>query len=335
MSEKKLRRLVAREDFQTNPTWWVAEEYAIEKVQPEYGGRIEMVVVKRVGRNVTSYFPLTDPDLFSSFARLGRDEYVSDRAILSWVGKHGLLEKMDEGEPPSFIGPVDEEANELWDRYPYGPPEGALEKRPRTPGTRGREPATGLNQSRMPVEDFKAEVDNAHGASLLYSYLADGGVEGVKSLKGRIVELREQQRTKSRTLSGIDRELVARCGDRVDESATMYRKDDYVLWDAATRTLELHVRKKIRRVNIDLASKGYSLYGVPPSPIAYAQSFSCPDLLSAMYLQFYFFMTGALPRRVCANKNCRTIFELTRKDRVYCSTGCRSSGRPSRRSRGR
>ena len=117
------------------------------------------------------------------------------------------------------------------------------------------------------------------------------------------------------------------------KSGVEYHRNNYALWDDATRTLELHVRKKLSNVNLDFAVEGLSVFGVLPSPITYAQSFSCPDLLSAIYLQFYLLMTGALPLKICGNPNCRVAFEASRKDKKYCTAGCRSSGRPSRRRR--
>ena len=164
----------------------------------------------RSGRNATFYFPLTEPDLFSSFARMGRGIVVSEKDILRWVRKYGLLKKKDESKLPSFIGPDDEEADELRDQYPFGLPEDEHKKKSRTLRTKGQKKAIELNQDAMPLQDFRAEIDNAYSASLLYSYLSQGGVEGIQSLKCRILDLRDRHIRKIETLSEIDRDLAAR-----------------------------------------------------------------------------------------------------------------------------
>jgi hypothetical protein len=60
------------------------------------------------------------------------------------------------------------------------------------------------------------------------------------------------------------------------------------------------------------------------------QSWSCPDLLSAIYLQFYVWMTGAWSMRYCENRNCGLPFPATRTDKRYCTDTCRSAARNHR-----
>jgi hypothetical protein len=57
-------------------------------------------------------------------------------------------------------------------------------------------------------------------------------------------------------------------------------------------------------------------------PRVYSSDLSwwCPDLLSAMYLQFALLRMGDRPKRICAN--CGTLFPLTRKDKDYCDETC-------------
>jgi hypothetical protein len=49
-------------------------------------------------------------------------------------------------------------------------------------------------------------------------------------------------------------------------------------------------------------------------------SWSCPDLLSALYLQFALLRMGDRPKRIC--KNCGTLFLLTRDDKYHCDETC-------------
>jgi hypothetical protein len=46
----------------------------------------------------------------------------------------------------------------------------------------------------------------------------------------------------------------------------------------------------------------------------------CPDLVSALYLQFSLLITRERPKRVCGN--CGTLFPLTRKDKYHCDERC-------------
>jgi hypothetical protein len=57
------------------------------------------------------------------------------------------------------------------------------------------------------------------------------------------------------------------------------------------------------------------------------RSWECPDLLSAMYLQFYLFVTSDKPTRNCENPSCGMPFLVTRKDKRFCNATCRSSAR--------
>jgi hypothetical protein len=49
-------------------------------------------------------------------------------------------------------------------------------------------------------------------------------------------------------------------------------------------------------------------------------SWSCPDLLSALYLQFALLRMGDRPKRIC--DNCGTLFPLTREDKYHCDETC-------------
>jgi hypothetical protein len=49
-------------------------------------------------------------------------------------------------------------------------------------------------------------------------------------------------------------------------------------------------------------------------------SWSCPDLLSALYLQCALLRMGDRPKRIC--ENCGTLFPLTRNDKYHCDEAC-------------
>ncbi len=57
------------------------------------------------------------------------------------------------------------------------------------------------------------------------------------------------------------------------------------------------------------------------------ESYRCPDLLSALYLQFYLMIRANKPMGYCEHPNCRTPFLLTSKKRRFCCETCRSGAR--------
>jgi hypothetical protein len=57
------------------------------------------------------------------------------------------------------------------------------------------------------------------------------------------------------------------------------------------------------------------------------RSWYCPDLLSAMYLQFYLVITDFQPMRRCQNPPCGMSFPATRKNKRFCNATCRSNAR--------
>lgn len=60
----------------------------------------------------------------------------------------------------------------------------------------------------------------------------------------------------------------------------------------------------------------------PPKTYALQQSWSCSDLLAAIYLQFFLWVSGNKPARICENEGCRMPFPATRKDKRFCSDSC-------------
>src|SRR5918912_1444754 len=59
----------------------------------------------------------------------------------------------------------------------------------------------------------------------------------------------------------------------------------------------------------------------------FGRTLRCPDLLSAIYLQFFLFATGNKPVRYCENPPCGMPFPITRKGKRFCNATCRSNDR--------
>ncbi len=279
MEKRNLDRLATTDTFGSEPVWYVAEEYAIN--------HDEIVVVE--WGDAVPYLPLHDPNLFSSFSRLGSSPNPSERTILNWVRKYGLFRR------------------KLNSQRPYNWSE--------------------AEQQSVTVEDFVKEIREARSASLLHYELNRGTPE---SLKRYLRLLHDASR--ERPLVPLEEKLVSTWGDTMDNPGFDPRRDPnhFLLTQIGFKGF---VERKLSEVKLALLlrEEHSNLYMSDATP-AYTplQSWSCPDLISAIYLHFYLMVTGAVPMELCANKNCRTPFPVTRSNKKVCSAGCRSSTRPSR-----
>jgi len=177
-------------------------------------------------------------------------------------------------------------------------------------------PDGGVNQAPIALEKFSEEALMARSALDLYANLYEGGL---KALKNRIHALRDDYLEFARPLSKLDKYFVDYWGEVSDDSSW----SDGTLLFVAARRLEGFVLSRVKDVRL-------SLWGefVPWKPSrAYkpTQSWRCPDLRSAIYLQFYLLMTDALPMRRCLNPACEMPFPAARRDKRVCSRSCRSN----------
>ena len=276
---KKQERIFGQPKFRhVLPSFWlVAREYAI--VLEEHGSSLEKIVVEEE-RPAEPYVPVQEPDLFSSFARLAARGRPSNKSILSWVRKYGLLCKIE-----------DNEATEL--------PDGKL------------------NQAPMPTNNFIEEVLEARSLLDLYTDLSEGGID---ALRKRIGELSEKYR-KFEPLSDLDHYLINEWADEADKVGQRDPSDFFPF--RAMAELETRVVGKVEKVRPTL----YSDYTMtfPYGRYKVTSAWTCPDLMSAMYLQLFLWITEGVPMRRCAIPTCRTPFPWTRKDKNVCSDSCRSN----------
>jgi hypothetical protein len=184
---------------------------------------------------------------------------------------------------------------------------------------KGKHPADGpggeLNQASISLDDFVAEVLRARSAVNLYTTLNEGSVQDLKKLVRNISEDSRQMKP----LSEMDEFFYNRWPDISDEPSWA---DGTLQW-VAIIILEGFVTEKLADVRPAFWSD--RLPETPPNAYKPTQSWNCPDLLSAMYLQLYLWMTGSLPMRRCIIPTCRTPFPVTRANRRVCSDTCRSN----------
>jgi hypothetical protein len=246
-------------------------------------------------------FPLSDPGLFLSFARLGAHGEPSERSIQRWVSEHGLLRGKDNlsdswpGEWPK-VGFTQEE----WDQF--------IESR--------------ITEDAMSVEEFRTEVRFANQLLNLY---ADIRAQNLPALRGRFTAPPVYPRFARKTV--IDRYLENAW------NSPLGGKDKVALAQKGIQSLPEYYGEA---VDLLISSVSYAVQNVRLSltegnlierPPTLSRILTCPDLLSAMYLQFYLLVTNHKPMRRCENPACRLPFLLTRKDKYYCNASCRSNAR--------
>src|SRR5215210_4733769 len=100
------------------------------------------------GNKTEFTFPLSDPGLFLSFARLGARGEPSEKSIQRWVSEHGLLRGND-----SF-----------WDSWPDAWPKVFFTQEESDQVIESR-----INEDEMTLEDFRTEVRFANQLLNLYA----------------------------------------------------------------------------------------------------------------------------------------------------------------------
>lgn len=229
-----------------------------------------------------AYQPLNEPDLFLSFARLASRGEPSEKSILQWVRRYGLLRRGDERQ--------------------------------------------GLNQTPMTVADFREEARCAYQLLSLYTEIQQRDYPAIRS---RYVGEGEHQDSRFHP-NPVDRYFIQ---DQEDQESTRKFETDNgyeTYYDRGIVALECLMEELLSDVRLRPRSYIGGLRQNRDEPYVPTPSWYCPDLRSAIYLQFFLMMVDNRPMRRCNNPNCRTPFPVTRKDRVYCKDGCRSTGRDYR-----
>jgi len=174
------------------------------------------------------------------------------------------------------------------------------------------------NQADISVEDFVEEALQVRSVLSLYADLHGGGV---KELRKSVGELQRRQE-EFKPLSQLDEDLLENWRNTKAEQAAS--KGITFLQIHATASLQNAVDERLSGVQPSLFDNLYSM-GNSRDRYEPLPSWQCRDLISAMYLQIFFWMVTAVPLQRCAVPTCRTPFPLTRSDKRVCSDSCRSN----------
>lgn len=246
-------------------------------------------MIEGEGYGGRSYEPLEDPDLFPSFARLGAHGQPAEESILRWVKEHGLLQ-------------------------------GYLRK--------------GVSQRAMTVDEFREEVRCAREVAALYIDIQE---KNSKAIWARFVGDGEYQESWKHN-NPVDKDFAewhqSEHFESFRRSLEPPEHPDHLKSGAVA--FERILKELIGEVTLQPLSDDFLVDDEgtmhlhswePHEPYRPILSWDCPDLRSAIYLQFALMVTGGKPWRRCANPHCRSPFPAKPSNKVFCKRGCRSTGR--------
>jgi hypothetical protein len=304
--EKKINAMVQREwlgdelnedeylsdSIEANPhsastqSWGVAESYTLN---------YDCIKIAKADE-IRTYDPMTDPEVFTSFLRLGKTESAQSRGAkqraLKWVEKYGLLENGKTNITLPRKGQFDESVK--------------------------------VNQLPASASELIMEAIEIRQVASLYEDLRTGNF---KKLIEQGISFKSVK--KERRLTAVEAYLENHWANQQVASFERAARS-FVPWLTA-RFLRDFLADKLYDVRITVSwgcllqqpDNPFSSHLRPSSGLSYMWR----DLRSAIYLQLALVMGGGEKMKWCENPNCRTPFPATRKDHRFCKDGCRSSAR--------
>src|SRR5215211_3145764 len=273
--------------------WFRARDYRI------FGGTICPYHPRE--RGPRWIYPLTNSDLFLSFARLGGGSKPFEERVLSWVRENGLLRRADYSQGHYSDGTKDDE----------------------------------INQQPMTLNEFRYEVTLANNMLRLFKQLRDGDYEGLRArIKRQRIYAQEPGKVPGYfTGKGMETAraflVVDGIDTPVDVSADEPLTDDLV-HEWAADALESLVEQKLTEMGMIFAKD--TLHPRPTSTILGEVPYRprltprCPDLETALWFQFASLVGDKRPLRECSE--CDETFVGAERAKT-CSVRCRK--RRSRR----
>jgi hypothetical protein len=272
--KREFERLLAPRQAGYASLWAVADSYDIT------GG-----VIQPASTNEPRFYsPLANADLFRSFAYLGARGAPSERSVLGWVSKHGLLTRKDSKN-----------------LYPWLEADGKLV----------------TNQASMDLDDFGREVEGAYQLLSIVVNIREAKTEAVRAAFDRALKgTGAYITTLDENLMAMDRIRQA-IASTPQQGASWVSDPDHLTIFLATRALMGTVQTKISGVQLGFGDQALAGADLKGSDLIPTKGWTCPDLLSAIYLQLYLWLTDNRALRRC--RFCGRPFPVTRSDKVYCS----------------
>jgi hypothetical protein len=256
--------------------------------------------------------PLSQKDLFTSFAKLSARGRPTESQIERWVGRFGLPARgaWSEGE-----------------------------------GARSKDAMVGNGPMSMSVNDFRKETGYAHELLRLYSLIRGKHAAQIKEMV--------RKRRNHDEASALDRDflekfeanrhsiLVKTNDKRVPSYREVFPHDmsEFGTSSGAVRRFRefegminlLAAQSALGEIVTRLVGHVSLRVGVQRGQ-GLVPSFRCPDLKSAIYLQFYSLVTKNKAPRFCENPACGELFFPTKSNQRHCpGASCRSNARHYRK----
>ncbi len=277
--------------------WPVAASYRIAPggvMAPEPGCKPHMGV-----RSFPPPSPLKYPELYLSFAKLAYGGKTKKR-ILDWVSEYGLLTRKDVGKGGDVL-------------------------------LNGRV----VNQAPMTIDDFTAHVAKFDGLVRLYAEIGSANAQAITSRIGRrasVIDERLASAADCATGSTQGRMFTSLDYEASYATHPLLSVADQVLCDVIAEELDGVRIRPVSGFAIPWETTSEELADIRSTsshPYVPTNSFTCPDLLSALYLQLFLVISRRRPVRRC--KSCGLpLPETSRKDKHYHNATCRSNARHQR-----
>jgi hypothetical protein len=274
VSEKEVRKLFNPDEAWNVCIWYVAERYHLiqGRISPD-GLRPKII------------YPLSDSNLFLSFARLAAYGQPSEKRILSWVQRHGLLERED------------------YESFQHVEHENGEEQ---------------VNQKAMTIGVFRDETLRAYKALTLFQDIRAKNYPALRQRLRTEDNPRDEYGSRNlRYITYVDDEPLPY------EKALRGAYPDYQALQVAANGLEHIVEQQISDVHLHFVMD--TRHPRPLAnfmDLTYRPRLSprCPDLRSALWYQFAALMSDKRPLKNCII--CGMPFVQTRKDKVVCRKAC-------------
>jgi hypothetical protein len=172
-----------------------------------------------------------------------------------------------------------------------------------------------LNQTPIRLDLLKGEVREARNAANLYLHLYEKNFPAIAEWAEKLLEI-----SRDRELDQIENLLWPIEGSSPGGVQTLSRGRVMII----ATGFQVVLTQKVSEVQLTLEiSKPWDL-PISDSKYMPRPRYHCPDLCSAIWLQFYLAVAERLPTRRCANPACQLPFtSKKRSDAKTCSQACR------------
>jgi len=172
----------------------------------------------------------------------------------------------------------------------------------------------GPTKASLSVHSFNYQVDLVRLLLLFYTEIDHRNLGAIKA-----------RRTNAQ--APHERELAKRLASAYRSSVYRNHKAAFVQTYRWSRNeLDLFMCRHVLAEFLTEQVSEMQLRQVAESPYSMYESYRCPDLLSALYLQLHLLVLQGQPMRYCDREDCRTPFPRFGKRR-FCNSSCRSAAR--------